>query len=167
MTQGIESRLATRGGITFTVNTALDSVPLVLTGAPSLLVNAGVKYLPYGENCIIKGFCLSHPYQFGQGPIDQGSNEPMFVQLGWRDSAGNNGTIQQVDTGLFNIPDPNVWYDTDIFIPQPAAVTNKWFFEIIGLGGEVSMFNVPADLNTDVLDSCFHLKILHTLALTA
>lgn len=163
MAQGIETRLSTFGGITFTVNTAATDAALVLAGTPDLSVNGVIMNLPYGDNCIIKGCCLSMPYQFGQGIFTAGA--PADIQLGWRDASGNNSSVSEVgDTGRINIPDFNVWYDLDIFIPQPA-VDSKWHFEIRGLAGNVSQIYAPAALNEDELAACFHLKILHTLPL--
>lgn len=162
MTQGIESRLATHEGLTVTVDTAILDVGLVLTGNPHLTVNGSIKNLPNGEGCIIKGFALCFPYQFGQGSIP----DSMFVQLGWEDDNGHNDSVDAVgDTGRINIPDCNYWYDSDIYVPVPSAVDSKWHFRILGLGGNVSMLNVPAALDDDVLETCFHLKIQHTTQL--
>jgi hypothetical protein len=169
MPQGIESRLSTFTGITFTVNTAAIDASLMLTGNPDLLVNGAVQNLAYGDNCIIKGFCLSLPFQFGQGAMDQGGDgNPAMIQLGYRDNLGNNGSVNEVgDTGRINIPDFNVWYNVDIFVPQPANVGAKWYFEILGLLGKVSQIYAPAALNEAELNACFHLKIVHTLAMIA
>lgn len=166
MSQGIESRLSTHGGLTVTVNTAVDEVAAAVAGTPELSVNGTVMNLAYGDNCHIKGFALCFPFQFGQGAIDVGGDSPMFVQLGWVDDNAHSGSVTEVgDTGLINIPDPNYWYDMDIFVPMPAAVDSKWNFRIDGFGANVSMLNVPDDLDTDVLDLAFHLKIVHTLPL--
>lgn len=169
MPEGIESRLANNGGITFTVNNAVTDVSLVLVATPDLSVNGVIMNFPYGENCILKGFSFSFPYQYGQGEMDQGGGtNPMFVQLGWRDLTGNNGSLNEVgDTGLINIPDCNVWYDMDVFIPCPSNSDSKWHIEIVGCLGEVSMINSPVALDTEELDVVFHLKAFHTLALIA
>lgn len=169
MAQGIESRLAlVNGGITFTVNTAVSDVSWNLVANSNLSVNGAIMNLPYADNCEILGFCLSYPYQFGQGQIDQGASNPMFVQLGWCDQTGNNGSVDEVgDTGLINIPDPNVWYDCNVHVPCPDTADSKWRFRLIGGLGEVSMINAPAGLNAEELDICFHLRIRSTLALVA
>jgi hypothetical protein len=167
---GIVSRLATMGGITFTVNTAVFNVSAGLTGTPDLQLNVGTKFLQQGDQCIIEGFSFNCPFQFGQGQINNAgvAGQPAFIQLGWRDNSGNNGAITEIgDNGRLNIPDPNYWYDTNTLFPQPAAVADKYFIEILGLAFEVSMFNVPAALDTDELDCSFHLKIRHTLPLIA
>ena len=164
MSQGIESRISTFQGLTFTVDTLLTDAGLLLTGTPDLSVNAAIQYLQYADNCTIKGFCMSFPYQFGQGIFAGG--DPMFVQLGWADSGVNSGSVNEVgDTGRINIPDPNYWYDMDVFVPCPDTAASKWKFQIVGLGGYVSMINAPAVLDEDDLDVTFHLKIQHTLPL--
>lgn len=166
MPQGIESRLSNNlGGLTFTVDTTLTDASISLTGTPDLSVNGPIQHLTFGDNCIIKGFCLSFPYQFGQG--ERLSGESMFIQLGWVDSSGANfGPVNEVgDTGRINIADPNYWYETDIYVPQPSTATSKWNFRIVGALGRVSQINAPAVLDMDELDISFHLKISHTLPL--
>lgn len=158
---GIVSRLSTFGGITVTVNTAANEVAVILVGTPDLSVNGAIMNFLQGDNFTVEGFSLSLPYQFGQGTISPG-----FFQLGWRDNAANNGSVDEVgDGGRINIPDPNQWYDTFAFIPQPATVADKYHLEVVGLGFNVSMFNAPAVLNTAVLACAIHLKVRHTLAL--
>lgn len=166
---GIVSRISTFSGITFVVNTAVDQVSLILTGTPNLSVNGAIQNLQYGDQCIIEGFALCLPFQFGQGQINSTvDGNPAFFQLGWRDLSAHTGSVSEVgDTGRINIPDFNTWYDTYAFVPQPSAVDSKWQFEIVGLGGRVSMFNVPAALDTDTLNCCIHLRIRHTLILIA
>lgn len=166
---GIVSRISTFGGITFTVNTAVNDVSVILVGTPDLSVNGTIMNLVYGDNLTIEGFSFNCPYQFGQGRINNGgAGEPAFFQLGWRDANGHNASVPEVgDTGRINIPDANYWYETFAFVPMPATVDIKYHLEIIGLGFEVSMFNVPAVLNEEVLDCCIHLKVRHTLALIA
>ena len=94
---GIVSRLATYGGITFTVDTAVTDVSVGLTGTPDLQLTVGTKHLQYGDQCIIEGFEFVCPYQFGQGHIDNiTAGYPAFVQLGYRDTAGNNGPITEI-----------------------------------------------------------------------
>jgi len=166
---GIVSRLSTHGGVTFTVNTAVTDVALILTGSPDLSVNGTIMNLQQGDNCTIEGFSLQLPYQFGQGKFDVNvDGDPAFFQLGWRDNAGNNGSVNEVgDTGLINIPDPNYWYETETFLPQPATVADKWHLEIIGLGGWVSQIYAPAVLDQEELHAAIHLRIRHTLPLIA
>jgi len=158
MSNGIEARLATKGGITFTVDTAVTDVALILTGNPHFEVGVGRQYFAPGDNIIIKGFCFSFPYQFGQGIMD----DVLFFQLGWFDSGAGTGNINEVgDTGFINIPDPNVWYDMDVFVPVPTT-TLKWGLQVNGLGGYVSMINAPAALNEDELQAQLHLRVQHT-----
>lgn len=168
MIEGIESRLATITGLTVTVDTAVTEVAAALAGNPVLSVNGTIQNLAYGDNCLITGFCLAFPYQFGQGSMDQIATDSMFVQLGWADNGGHNGSVDEMgDTGLINIPDPNYWYDCNVYVPMPATVDSKWHFRIDGFGANVSMLNVPDDLDEEVLALVFHLKIKHTLALIA
>lgn len=166
---GIVSRISTFTGLTFVVNTAVDHVTLLLAGNPDFTVNGTVGNLVQGDQCIIEGFALCCPFQFGQGELSTGgAGRPAFFQLGWIDQLGINAAVNEVgDTGRINVPDFNVWYDTYAFVPEPATVSAKYKFRILGLGGEVSMFNVPAALNTDTINICIHLKIRHTLALIA
>ena len=92
----------------------------------------------------------------------------MFVQVGWQDLSGNNDSVDELgDTGRLNIPDPNVWYDTDTYVPFPSTADSKWFFEVIGLGGNVSMINAPAALDTETLMAQFHMRLRHTTGLIA
>lgn len=164
MADGIETRIATRQGITFTVNTALNEAALLLAGNPVFAGNVAIQYFAPGDNIIIKGVDFVYPYQFGQGSMD----EPIFFQLGWFDAAAGNGPVNEVgDTGLINIPDPNYWYDMNVFVPYPAGITTKWGLRVIGLGGNVSMINAPAALNTEVLEAQIHLRIQHTSAMLA
>ena len=168
MSDGIESRIATRTGITFTVNTAVNNVNLALIGNPVFSSNVAIVYFAPGDNIIIKGVCLSLPYQFGQAKM----SPPMFFQLGWYDSGAGNGNVDEVgDTGYINIPDPNVWYDMNVYVPYQSpnigAASLKWGLRVIGLGGEVSMINAPAALNTEVLNAQIHFRIQHTSAMLA
>lgn len=166
---GIVSRLSTFTGITFTVDTGVDDVALILTGTPDLSVNGAIMNFPEGDNIIIEGFELAFPFQFGQGAMDSGgAGNPMFFQLGWKDNGGHSGSVDEVgDTGRINVPDPNYWFDTFAFVNQPATIDSKWHLEIVGLGGRVSMFNVPDDLNEDVLNACIHMKVRSTSTLIA
>ena len=166
MSDGITSRLATVIGISFTVNLASTDATLILTGTPDLSINIATKNLVAGENCIIEGYGISFPYQFGQGEMD--SIGPMFIQVGWQDSSGNNGSVNELgDTGRLNIPDPNYWYEANTFVPFPSTADSKWFFEIVGLGGSVSMINVPSVFDAADLSAQFHMKIKHTTQLIA
>lgn len=161
--EGITNWLVTADGLTVTVNTAVDQVGIALAGTPDFELNGATKYINEGENCIIEGFALCFPYQFGQGLLS-----PLRVQIGWRDSGGNNGSVNELgDTGRVNIPDPNYWYDTFTYVPYPTTATAKWHFEIVGIVGSVSMFNAPAALNTDELQIRAHLKIRTTTDLIA
>lgn len=168
MSNGIETRVATKTGITFTVNTAVNQVGLTLTGTPVFEGNVGVQYFAPGDNITLKGFCLSLPYQFGQGNMQIPG--AMYFQLGWFDSGAGNGSVNEVgDTGLLNIPDPNVWYDMDVFVEykSPIATGLKWGLRVIGLGGNISMINAPAALDTDVLNAEIHFRVQHTSPMTA
>jgi len=161
--EGITNWLVSADGITFTVDTALDEVAIALAGTPDLELNGATKYINEGENCIVEGFALTFPYQFGQGTLS-----PLRFQIGWRDSGGNNGAVTELgDTGRINIPDPNYWYDTFTYVPYPATAAAKWHFEITGIIGRVSMFNCPAGLDEEELDIRAHLKIRTTTGLIA
>jgi len=162
MTQGIESRISTKTGITFTVSVPATEVALNLAGTPPLSSNPVIVNFAEGENIIIKGFCLSLPYQFGQGMMD----DVLFFQLGWSDNTTHSGSVNEVgDTGYMIVPDPNVWYDMDVFVPWESLTDadSKWKLEIVGLGGWVSMLNAPAVLNLDVLQAQIHFRVNHTL----
>lgn len=164
MSNGIESRVATKTGITFTVNTAVNEVQLFLAGNPAFEENAGLQYFAAGDNIIIRGFCLSLPYQFGQGSMDI----PMFFQLGWFDSGIGSGNVEEVGgTGYVNIPDPNVWYDMEVFVPYKSTASLKWGLQVNGLGGYVSMINAPAALNTVELEAQIHLRVQRTSPMLA
>ena len=165
---GITSRVATFTGITFTVNTAANDVPLVLAGTPDLLIDGVNGHFLQGENFIIEGFCLSLPYQFGQGEINNGgAGQPGYFMLGWRDTIGNNGSLNQVGIlGRINISDANYWYETYTFVRQPILVAGNYFMEITGLSYNVSMFNCPATLNEEVLNAAIHVKVRTTYSLT-
>ena len=162
--EGITNRIATTAGITVTVNTAVNSVNLVVAGTPDLSINGIIGNIAEGENCIIEGFSLALPYQFGQGEFDSVG----FARIGWRDDSGNNDPVTELGAnGQINIPDPNYWYDTFTYVPFPTAADSKWHFEILAIVFEVSMFNVPAALNTEELLCQFHLKIRTTTELIA
>lgn len=164
MAEGIETRIATSGGITFTVNTALTEVSLALAGNPVFSANVAVVYFAAGDNIILRGYGLSLPYQFGQGSMDY----PMFFQLGWYDSAAGSGSVTEVgDTGLIHIPDPNYFYEMAVFVPYPSGASGKWGLRVDGLGGMVSMINAPAALNTEILETQIHLRVQHTSAMLA
>ena len=164
---GIIERLSTFTGVNVTVNLLAAQVDVILTGNPDLSVNGTLAYFQRGENIAIEGFSLTLPFQFGQGNIaSTAAGAPGFFQLGWRDSLGNAGTVGEVgDQGRINVPDPNQWFETFAFVPQPAAVASKYRLQILGVGYKCSMFNAPAALDGVVLDCAIHLKVRHTLAL--
>lgn len=164
MSNGIEARMTTTTGITFTVNVAVNEVNLALAGTPYFITIPAVQYFGAGENINLKGYCLSLPYQFGQGSMP----DPMWFKLGWEDGAAAAGVIPEVGvSGQIHIPDPNVWYDSDVFIKNPSPTNVKWGLQCTAISGKVSMINAPAALDTEILNAQIHLRVQHTQQITA
>lgn len=162
--EGIISILSQKDGLTFTVDTAADQVPINLAGVPSFSIDGVLQNIQYADSLIIEGFSLTLPYQFGQGIV----SESMEFVLGYQDANAHSGFIQQIGSGsgTIIIPDPNVWFKFYAFVPTPNDVDITWWLELLDFTGSVSMKNVPADLDEEVLECQLNLKIRHTLNLT-
>jgi len=160
---GILNNLYAIGGMTFTVDTTVNEVVIAFAGTPDFTINSLTKKFARGDQIKLEGYEISLPYQFGQGSF---SNDIYAFILQYRDSNGHTGFFgDYITNSLFNVPDPNIMYDTDYLIPTPSNVDTTWWLEVGYLNGYVSMINAPASLNTQVLDVVVHLKVRSNLGL--
>ncbi len=161
--EGITNQLYARTGLTFTVNKAVPEVPLAQAGFPEFSNNGTSKKFAYGDHITLEGYEVFMPYQFGQGSINL---DVSWIVLSWEDDNGNTGIFQEISNSLLNIPDYNVWFDTDIYIQTPSGADSPWWFEIFQIVGNVSMINSPAVLDSTVQNFAVHLKTRSTLPIT-
>lgn len=150
------------GEFQFTVNTAVDSVPIGAVAAPKQFFSAGsVATFQEGDNAFIESIYVRFPYQFGLA----GGQLDVFLQS--LDAALTPASLDRFGTGgkLF-VPFLCNEIVLNNYIPQPTHTAGgNWSLACRDISGNVSMINAPSSLDGQTLDVFVGLKVRHTLDL--
>lgn len=148
----------------FTVNTAVNEVPIVFPASIVFEDGFGQTYFTYGDNVFIESIRFQLDYSFGNGENNFGVNEGMLVSMVYEDFNANTGNLTQFGAnGRAQYPTLQCDLPVESFIRQPDNVDSKWRFILFNLNGSVSMLNVPSALNGQNFLVRVYLKIRHTL----
>lgn len=136
--------------IKFTTNSAVNFVAASMVGNPHLGAEPTFfPYFPKGENVTLEALSVRLPYCFGQAEslivigfefINRGG-----LITGNLDEVGNLGSIA--------LPYANSESELDIYIPMPETIPDEdWSIRIKDIALDISMINMPADLDALELD---------------
>jgi hypothetical protein len=148
-----------------TVNLAVSEVAVTNTAASLFLRNAnGDRWFAAGDNIILTGAWINVPYGLGQG------TGLALINIAWEDSLGNISFPPELGTNGGGLPFVNFcaqeFPPTGLFIACPRN-SGRVFLRITAVAANVSMLNVPAGIDGLVLDVQWHLRVNHTLPLSA
>lgn len=147
-----------------TVNVAALEVAITGAGGGISFRNAAPDlWFEPGDNIVLTGAWINVPFGLGQG------TGLASITIAWRDNfgvetfppeLGNSGNLPFVNFCAQEFPPDG------LFIACPRGA-GRQFLKITALAGNVSMLNVPATLEGQVLDVQWHLRVNHTKALSA
>lgn len=147
------------GEITFTVDTAVQSVGIVLSGGPPVFKSGDLNSnFKAGEQVLINQSIVLYQSPFCQGDFDSLITFDLVYETV---TSSTSAEIRQLGNfGNVLIPTPNTAYDTPAnIINVPDQNSEEWFLKIIGVSGTVSMLNVPADLHGQTFNVIIGLSI--------
>jgi len=154
-------------GPTFTVDNTAKNADITKNTLPQDFFDAsGLFDFTFGDNIFIEAVRVQLPYSFGNGnnagasPTESG----IYLELGYRDTNANIGTLDEFGVdGIFRIPTFNCDLPVMTLINQPANVDSDWKFQLKDIEANISMLNIPGNINGDVLTPRVFLKVRHTL----
>lgn len=162
----------------FTVNTAVDHVPLVEVAVPDyrLFNSNGKQRFLNGDNFSIlsTGYVLPEAFTFSKLTAAMGTKALMSNQLAIKGVSGKTYSIDVLGRGLgVDVPFENFELALDIFVDTgkqidlnpPHGALNENFYLETNLQNylDISMLGIPASFNGKVFYVTPFFKILHNL----
>lgn len=144
----------------FVVNNAFESVPITFTVAPpaDFLEPTTKEFFEYADNVLIESVWIRFPHCFTGGDV------PPIVSLGYMDKNLNTGSFDQFgNLGILTVPFNDQEFTINNALQAPGNIDSDYKVLLNGFAGDVSMFNVPDDLNGKDFNPQVFLKVRHTL----
>lgn len=164
------------GEMGFTATSGALEVPLNGFATPKPFVNAsGQSWFAPGDNVLLQAIWPALPYQFGQG---SGSHS---IDLLWAENGGTTAPVAEFANGLgaslIFLPSACEPLQIEEGANPPGLLlrvptnlggsANRVQLLISAASLNVSMVNLPAALDGEVLAMAYHFEVKHTLPLTA